>query len=183
MQQSWRTDNDKLTFITCYPHEPTKASFDEEISNAIGDVNLFVQTNEEESGNLSLVGEIELMIAEKQNQRKGLGRVVVLVFLKYILMHQQDILREHFAVAGDTSIMDKLAYLRVKIGETNSRSIHLFESVGFEKTEVSPNFFGEFELRAKSLTLEGVERMMEEREVKDYDEVSYPDADLDGSGA
>lgn len=171
MQQSWRLDGDKLTFITCHPHAQSVSV--EEVQAMLGDVNLFIVTNEEENGEVSLVGEFELMIASKEDQRKGHGRAAILIFLRYVLRHQQSLLGEYFRFPRAQAQISQLEYFRVKIKETNARSIALFESLGFKKTEPSPNFFEEFELRSYGLSLDQVEAWMEERGITDYKEVPY----------
>lgn len=176
MQESWRADGDKLTFITCLSttQDEHDTSQEVEIKSMIGDVNLFVLANEEESGDVSLVGEIELMIALKQRQRQGHGRIALLAFLYYILAHEEEILQEYFDSPREMTPTNRLRYLRVKIGASNARSISLFESIGFEKTTPSPNFFDEFELRRKNLGLMDLRKMMAERGSDGYVEVQYP---------
>ena len=41
----------------------------------------------------------------------------------------------------------QLQYLRVKIDKDNARSLALFERVGFVRTSLEANYFGEVELR------------------------------------
>lgn len=164
-------DSDKLTFITCYPHSEHISQ--DEVQAMIGDVNLFILTNEEENGDELLVGELELMIASREDQGHGHGRTAILMFLYYILRHQNSILGEYFSFPRAQAQVSRLAYLRVKIKETNARSIALFESLGFKKTEPSPNFFEEFELRNGRLKLEQVEAWMKERDISGYKEVPY----------
>jgi len=180
MQRSWRNDKDKLTFISCQSTasgnligDPLQQTQDEEITSMIGDVNLFVLTNEEESGNVSLVGEFELMIGDKSNTRRGLGRAAILVFMAFVVKHEEEILEEYFSAPREMTMVHRFDYYRVKIGETNTKSIGLFESLGFEKTESFPNFFGEYELRHSHLTAEEVDRMMGERGIEGYAEVAY----------
>lgn len=174
MQQSWRSDSDKLTFITCLVKgDDSKVSQESEVESMIGDVNLFVLANEEESGDISLVGEVELMIAMKERQRQGSGRAALLVFLYYILTHEDDILKEYFTNPRDMAPVNRLAYLRVKIGANNIRSINLFESLGFEKTDSAPNFFDEFELRKTKLGPRDLEEMMGNRGIHGYVEMNY----------
>src|SRR4051812_45390013 len=66
MQRSWRTDSDKLTFIFCHPTSAAQDQLtqDQEIASMVGDVNLFIGVNGEENDDQSLVGEVEIMVAE-----------------------------------------------------------------------------------------------------------------------
>lgn len=139
-------------------------------ANMLGDINLFLRIDDGADGDAppQIIGEIELMIAEKENQRRGFGKAMFLTFLRYIIDHQQEILNE-FVRGGiveaetlrklkatsassantETDIYEGLAFscLSVKIGQSNTRSLALFESLSFEKVAAEPNFFGEFELR------------------------------------
>lgn len=99
------------------------------------------------------------MIAEKSSQRKGHGKTALLIFLDYILEHWSLIGREFsssfsFSSSSDSStsfsaavVAPQLAYLRVKVHETNVGSIRLFESVGFQRVSETANYFGEIEMR------------------------------------
>ncbi|KAI1614281.1 DNA polymerase delta subunit 2 [Exophiala viscosa] len=155
MQRSWRADADKMTFIICLPasdHQlgtPAIRDAALDIPSMIGDVNLFISTAEDEEGASSqVVAELELMIAERSEHRKGYGRGALLAFLAYIIRHEMDVLREFNAgqdsAVGSPSQFDHLA---VKIGQTNHGSIALFEGLGFRKTSEEPSYFGEYELR------------------------------------
>ena len=154
MQQTWRTDADKLTFISCMPLNAAKGSVQatehDAFDRMLGDVNLFL-TDSDDEYSPGVIGEIELMIASKQQQGQGYGRASLLAFLKYIIHHEQEILQQY---SGENSLPGKyladtssrFKYLRVKIGESNHRSIGLFESLGFGKVGEA-NYFGEVELR------------------------------------
>ena len=168
MQASWRDDKDKLTFISGQIEDPSQASI-----SPVGDVNLFISVNEEDDGKLSLVGEIELMIAEKGTQGRGFGKASLLVFLKYIIEHQSEILAEHFSESREVEKTDVFSYLRVKIRQENIRSVNLFESLGFRKTGSAANFFGEFELRSEMNMLELVEQVLKDRGIERYEEKKY----------
>jgi RimJ/RimL family protein N-acetyltransferase len=163
MQQSWRTDNDKLTFIVCLPRSSSsnggkvQGSVDDSPERMIGDINLFLFEPEEDdvdegepsSGAEKLnavVGEIELMIARKDLHRQGYGRAALLSFVGYILDSWAQIGGEYNNSRSD-GVAKSLDYLRVKINQSNARSIALFESIGFEQTSAGANYFGEIELR------------------------------------
>jgi RimJ/RimL family protein N-acetyltransferase len=148
MQQSWRLDHDKLTFIACLP-----VSFNSGIAsiqggvydgpkNMIGDVNLFLTAADEDQE--GCIGELELMIAPTEARRKGYGRATIVTFLSYIQNNLEAILSEYKQKIGIEKM--SLLQLRVKIGSKNEKSINLFESLGFIKVDQSPNYFGEFEL-------------------------------------
>jgi DNA polymerase delta subunit 2 len=150
MQQSWRVDVDKLTFIICRPEDHPTQTRDGRLDpdSMIGDVNLFISIAEDDAQTQMVVGELELMIAEQTEQRKGYGRAALLTFLNYILRHEGPLLAEFQSaqsVVGEASQL--LNYFAVKIGETNHRSIALFESLGFRKTSAVPSYFGEYEVR------------------------------------
>ena len=169
MQRSWRTDNDKLTFIVCQSREPKSASQtvqggrDDCPERMIGDINLFlfepedddedndddnsgVQASNGTNASNALVGEIELMIARKDLHRQGYGRAALLSFTAYILDTWAHIAAEYSNGAGDQTPR-LLQYLRVKINQSNARSIALFQSIGFVQTAAGANYFGEVELR------------------------------------
>ncbi|RDW93859.1 uncharacterized protein DSM5745_01181 [Aspergillus mulundensis] len=187
MQQSWRNDADKLTFIVCLPIDQERDLKDEDDAPArmIGDINLFlrVEDEEDEQGNPcppQIIGEIELMIAEKKDQGRGFGKAALLAFVRYVLGRETEVLGEF--VAGDEEAKRilgadvkktgelKLAALSVKIGQVNERSLKLFEGLRFKKVGDAPNYFGEWELRRTGLDLDlGCEDLV----VGGYREVVY----------
>ncbi|EER44745.1 conserved hypothetical protein [Histoplasma capsulatum H143] len=179
-------------------------------TSMLGDVNLFLRldSNDEEGGNGHLpaaaaaaagtsarvVGEIELMIAEKVKQGKGYGRAGLVCFLKYIADHEVEIMRGFVsslssaaggAAANDNGRRDetklgkvvvgegKLAYLSAKIGAGNARSLGLFLSLGFTKVSDEPNVFGEVELRRGGLGGDEGGQLLRRCGVEEYMEVGY----------
>jgi GNAT superfamily N-acetyltransferase len=157
------------------------ARLEDELDAMVGDVNLFISTVEREemrpdgineihtdsnadSTNTSRVnpsivtGELELMIAESDHRRKGLGKTALLTFLEYIVRHEGQILEEFHrggptpgsAQHGTTDVAverRQFGYFTVKIASSNRGSIALFEALGFTKTSDQESYFGEFELR------------------------------------
>lgn len=192
MQRSWRQDADKLTFIACRPISTkpgtpiTLTPADDSPANMVGDINLFLRVDNGDEGDAppEIVGEIELMIAEKANQRNGYGKAALLTFIRYIVERQGPILEE-FVSGGccggvDLQTVQKVrarglsfSCLSAKIGQDNGRSLALFEGLGFVKVSESPNFFGEIELRRTNLRRESVYVALREAGVEGYVEVAY----------
>lgn len=140
----------------------------------LGDVNMFISLSEDStSDHPEYIGELELMIAEKDQQRQGFGRAALLSFLAYVTHFQESLIGE-FSKTGDAFIYTpKFAYLGAKIGKDNHRSLALFESLGFKKTKLEANYWGEYELRHDALTRVGVEKMMVDYGVHHYAELDY----------
>lgn len=158
MQEKWRGEGDKLTFIVMKSGGKGEVEGEggslrqlgdggegtgEVMGEAIGDVNLFIFLREPDepaepaegdtledptlnthahhnahtsnprfetlTSNTSpkelsptppkeeLVGEVELMIPHPLNQRRGFGRAAILVFLWYVLINEQEIIKEFTA--------------------------------------------------------------------------------------
>ena len=182
MQESWRTDADKLTFIICLPLAGREthviAGVHDAPAKMIGDVNLFLTEGSEDgdgNGDLNtLVGEIELMIATKENQGHGYGRASLLAFLQFIHAHKEGILKEYKAGRDSSERLSlNLAYLRVKIAESNGRSIRLFESIGFERVSAKANYFGEVELRLLPSLSEALVSLRQKFGIPEYQEWHY----------
>ena len=171
MQGSWRLDADKLTFILCLPlNAPTTQIIGgqhDRPQQLLGDINLFLTKSDDGRA----LGEIELMIAVKISQGQGYGRASLLTFLRYIVEHEAVILAE-FRDADMEPDELPLEYLRVKVGETNLRSIALFESVGFQKVG-DVNVFDEIELRMNGDWRATVVKAVETYGLEGYEELEY----------
>ena len=185
MQESWREDADKLTFIVCRAlpdlsdatNTINEGVFDVDEA-MIGDVNMFLtaaddEQDDKQDGETRLVGELELMIATKADQNQGFGRNALLTFLRYIVEHEYDITSEYLSAAPATCKPRRLSYLCAKIGEQNLRSIGLFESLGFVKTSTKPTYFGEFELRRENISLATLESLFQQYKIEKYSEIAY----------
>jgi len=175
MQQNWRNDHDKLTFIICGPTEkPNLGHIVKGTADApnrmIGDVNLFLSPADEDDE--GCIGELELMVAPVDKRRKGYGRAAILTFLQYIEAHLEEILSEYKQQTSEEKM--SLLQLRVKIGGKNEKSIKLFESIGFINVGEGENYFGEVELVLKGFLGKGrTERLLSTFDIRDYHEIPF----------
>lgn len=78
MQQSWRDDEKKCTFIILAQEENV-----EELHRMVGDVNLFLSKDDDGLPQ----AEIDVMIAEDRYRRKGMGIESVCLMLWYGVVH------------------------------------------------------------------------------------------------
>jgi RimJ/RimL family protein N-acetyltransferase len=99
-----------------------------------------------------LTGEVDVMIADVKDRRKGIGRAAVEAFLFYIVRQSSNILREYAAQGRAREVSDaelpELKALMAKINVHNEGSIALFKSLGF-KQQGKANYFGELTLQLK----------------------------------
>ena len=182
MQQTWKTDADRLTFISCTPPNAVQvqgnilATEHDAFDRMLGDLNLLL-THDDDKDSPGVIGEVELMIASKQHQGQGYGRASLLAFLKYILDHDKEILQEYSYEVLQRGPPSRFMYLRVKIGEWNHRSIGLFESLGFGKVgEVTD--FDEVELRLVGDMKSAVDASWRQyAAIDDYRELQYVGGD------
>jgi RimJ/RimL family protein N-acetyltransferase len=164
MQQSWRVDPKKCTFIVhsteaCQVDESvSEFSVREHLGGMVGDVNLFLSDvdEEEENSNTSeqprLQAEIDIMIAAHASRKQGLGRAATCSMLLY----------------GATML--GIHRFFCKINEDNKGSIKLFESIGFVQCDYAACF--------KQVELELVKPLSELKEALepygDYRTISCP---------
>ncbi|VDK53447.1 unnamed protein product [Cylicostephanus goldi] len=138
MQRTWRTDEDKLTFIILSKSLADKGltevtfelsvmfsarSFELslQIESMIGDVNLFIQLEDS-------AGELEIMIAEKTARGTGAGTEAASLMISYALKELE--IKKFF----------------VKVTDDNQASLHLFEDkLKFRRVSHS-DVFGEYTL-------------------------------------
>lgn len=138
MQQSWHQDPEKCTFILMANnleyfladekklHFPVIDDVDtvsvEHFGAMIGDVNLYVNSNEESRG------ELEVMIAEPAARRKGFAYQAILMMIAYT--HEEMNIR----------------FFEVRISRDNNPSLSLFkDKLGFVEVDFS-EFFNEVRL-------------------------------------
>jgi Acetyltransferase (GNAT) domain len=175
MQQSWRDDPKKCTFIIlatelmeALPLEEVKelsfpsVSVSSDLGAMVGDVNLFLSDIEDDEGdegqtreitqhlgnqdissNAPQQAEIDIMIAEHSFQRKGIGKSATCAMLLYGA--------------------EKLDIVRFfcKINETNTASIQLFKSLGFEQCDYAACFKQvELELRLDGKGLDALQALL-----------------------
>jgi RimJ/RimL family protein N-acetyltransferase len=154
MQQSWRLDHDKLTFIICRAPSSPPTTITPQVHDTpdtmIGDVNLFLYDasdaeDQSEQGSRPVLAELEIMIAPHQFRRQGFARESLLAFVAYVTANLEGILEEYRRGCDERSER-YLTYLRVKIDQGNEASVKLFGGLGFEK-EGGVNYFGEVEMR------------------------------------
>lgn len=132
MQQSWRDDPLKCTFIVhasevCDVGD-SEVSVEKNLHAMVGDVNLFlsdIEPDEDEEGSSTphrsnkekplLQAEIDIMIAEKSYRRRGVGKAATCSMLLY----------------GANKL--NVHRFFCKINENNTASIKLFEGLGFSQ--------------------------------------------------
>ncbi|CAK5265113.1 unnamed protein product [Mycena citricolor] len=154
MQRKWREEEDKLTFIVlAKTHDAAGSSTlslgDPIISQLpmIGDVNIFLHgspslTNEEAGEDF--YAEAEVMIAERDYRRRGYALEALQLLLGYatasrggsgsFICHDPASTRSDLE-ASSSPLPISPASLLVRISESNTPSIRLFEKLGFRVTK------------------------------------------------
>lgn len=172
-QQSWRTSNDKLTFIVCAPLSDGSnyiiAGSADSDDKTRGDINFFLYPYDTVDDSVTdpnlLVGEVDIMIAATEHRGRGVGQAAVRALLVYIQRNLTAILSEYSGQKGA-----ELKGLMVKLKEGNKASRALFERLGF-KQEGNVNYFGEITLLMAWEDL--TKKHWWEEAAKDFDEFKY----------
>uniref|UniRef100_A0A8D0KPL7 Alpha/beta-tubulin-N-acetyltransferase 9 n=1 Tax=Salvator merianae TaxID=96440 RepID=A0A8D0KPL7_SALMN len=116
MQQSWRENDDKCTFIVLDAEMWSRQKTTEE-DCMVGDVNLFLTDSEDPT-----LGEIEIMIAEASCRGRGFGKEATLIMMSYGMTHLG------------------LTTFEAKIGLENKASIGMFKKIHFKEVGVNRIF-------------------------------------------
>ncbi|XP_058465708.1 alpha/beta-tubulin-N-acetyltransferase 9 [Malaya genurostris] len=129
MQQSWRQDEDKLTFLILDASK-FKTTGDE-IDALIGDTNIFLLPKECDDRDDDLkTAEIEIMIAEQPARGKRYGWESTLLMLQYGIKHLR--IQKYRAITKDTN--DKAMQMFQKMGFREVKRVAVFQEVTFEVT-------------------------------------------------
>ncbi|XP_023287092.1 N-acetyltransferase 9 [Seriola lalandi dorsalis] len=116
MQQSWREDDDKCTFIILDKQRWADPGVEEE-QCMVGDVNIFLTDPTDPS-----LAELEIMIAETSYRGRGIGKEVIRMMMCY----------------GATKLGVKK--FQAKIGLDNEVSIGMFKKLHFQEVSVCKVF-------------------------------------------
>ncbi|KAJ7073871.1 GNAT domain-containing protein [Mycena amicta] len=165
MQRKWRDDPDKLTFIILarqknIPEDTLDALngvLDPQDARVkalrmIGDVNIFLHGSPAAEEEEDFHAEAEVMIAEQEYRRRGCAREALQLMLGYATASSigDFIYKRPAATEEDSDDPSPLpippSALLVRISESNTPSIRLFESLGFQVTK-RVEVFGEVEMR------------------------------------
>ncbi|XP_037948592.1 N-acetyltransferase 9-like protein [Teleopsis dalmanni] len=113
MQQSWREDEDKCTFLILGKEQYKETG--EEIASLIGDTNLFLRIDDEATVSDYTIAEAEIMIAESSSRGKGYGWEAMLLMLKY----------------AQTNL--NVQKFEVKVNIANTQSLNMFTKMHFNE--------------------------------------------------
>lgn len=127
MQQSWREDEDKCTFLIL-----DKAIFNQtgdEIAALIGDTNIFLLSPDDDGDDDLKSGEIEIMIAEQPARGKRYGWESTLLMLAFGA--KKLAIRRFRAITKDSNA--KAIRMFTKMGLREVKRVAVFQEVTFEK--------------------------------------------------
>ena len=129
-QRSWHADPLKLTFILCARDDDDGCAIPDDVTSGMcGDVNAFLSEIDDDDDETGVSAELEIMIAEPAQRRRGLARTALQMFIAYLLER-----------------VPRVGRLVVKVTDANVPSLRLFESLGFTVHKPMP-IFQQTELR------------------------------------
>ena len=129
-QRSWHADPLKLTFILCARDDDDGGAIPDDLTSGMcGDVNAFLSEIDDDDDETGVSAELEIMIAEPAQRRRGLARTALQMFIAYLLER-----------------VPRVGRLVVKVTDANVPSLRLFESLGFTVHKPMP-IFQQTELR------------------------------------
>jgi len=123
MQESWSHDGNKLIFIILDKTLPDTPGTGTHGGGMAGDVDLFFTNEATNEGSPDQVGEINVMIAEKECRSKGLAKEALYLIMNYAVIHH------------------RVTQFVAKISFTNAPSINFFsKSLNFKEIHRSDAF-------------------------------------------
>lgn len=138
MMSSWLSDPNKCTFIILDKH--VFQMTDNQIESMIGDINLFLSIDDNES----IKAEIEIMIAEESHRGLGKGKEAVLSMLRFGV-----------EIIGIKRFVAKIKYnnnnsqkLFTKFGFTEESRSDIFSEITYN-LKVEDNWFQELKTKTK----------------------------------
>jgi len=154
MQQTWRDDPKKITFILLLGdslvqelRDKGHTIGDSEQDRMAGDVNLFLHDRDDPTN-----AEIEIMVAEHSFRRLGLAREALHMLMRYGMQS-----------LGVTRFF-------AKIGEDNAASLALFKSLGY----IEVNYVAAFRERELAMTADAVLAAQLEAATRYASEIDFP---------
>lgn len=158
--------------------EAVGAGVDDAEARMLGDVNLFIYPDHDDSDSDSdpdatpeqetarVFGEVDVMIASPPHRNKGYGKAAVQSVLAFLQRNLSGILAEYAAFTGHEGPVE-MGRLVAKIKERNEASKGLFGRLGFV-AKGGVNYFGEVEM-----VLDGLAEVDAGWMVEGYEEVGY----------
>ncbi|EGN98983.1 hypothetical protein SERLA73DRAFT_181748 [Serpula lacrymans var. lacrymans S7.3] len=142
MQNKWREDNDKLTFIILANQQDVETS----AMPMVGDVNLFLKGDPNDE---DFEAEVEIMIAEAAYRQQGFACEALQLMLSFATGAASTFSCSPLAPdvpPPPVPLPIKPSFLVVRISQSNAPSIALFRRLGFEVVK-TVDVFQEVEMR------------------------------------